>query len=371
MQIEAIVKALENERMQLTARKAFVGFDGFIDKISVAVDRRYGKGKQFNRLETVKSFAERVASASSKNTNIEWYPLNEKMGGNGPLLAYALLQSGVHVQYLGLLGDPVHPLFETFAEQTNAISLGNPGETHALEFKDGKIMFGYTHPLEVIDYSKIVKAIGEERLLEFISAAEVVGFQNWTMIPGMTNVINGVIEHILPRLVKEKNKEWFFDLADPQKRPLGDLQLILGRLKFFEPYGKVTLSLNRSEAEKVGEALSVPFPVIERKVLMEWLKRVQNKLEIECIALHYTAGSMCITQNGVGAAESFKIAHPICLTGSGDHFNAGFLIGKLLKFKNEDCLLLGNAFAGIYIKMGSTPTLEEVLEFLKTYKDET
>lgn len=368
--MEAILKALKDGVSRLKTKKAFIGLDGFIDKISVAVDQRYGKGKQFNRLETVKSFAERVANATSKNTNIEWYLLDEKMGGNGPLLAYALLQSGLEVQYLGLLGEPIHPLFENFAKKTNAISLGQPGETHALEFKDGKILFGYTYPLEVVDYSKIVKSIGEETLLNFISCADVVGFQNWTMIPGMTNVISGVIENILPRLPKEKNKEWFFDLADPQKRPLGDLQLILGQLKSFEPYGDVSLSLNRSEAEKVGEALGLPFPATEPKMRFNWLKNIQEKIEIVCIILHYNEGSMGIIQNECGVAKSFKIDHPICLTGSGDHFNAGFLIGKLLNFKNEDCLLLGNAFAGDYIKMGKTPTLEEVQEFLKIYKDE-
>ena len=47
--------------------------------------------------------------------------------------------SSLSVRYVGALGNPsIHPVFEDFAEKTNAISLTEPGITTALEFKDGK-----------------------------------------------------------------------------------------------------------------------------------------------------------------------------------------------------------------------------------------
>ncbi|MDR1665818.1 MAG: carbohydrate kinase family protein, partial [Puniceicoccales bacterium] len=104
MQTGKILETLKARKTDLKHKKAFVGWDGFVDKISVAVDRRWGEGTRFSKIKTVRAFSQRIAAASSRNTNIEWYPVCEKMGGNGPLLANALLRSGVKVRYVGPIG---------------------------------------------------------------------------------------------------------------------------------------------------------------------------------------------------------------------------------------------------------------------------
>ena len=77
-------------------------------------------------------------------------------------MANALLSLGLDVRYVGALGNPsIHPVFEEFAKQTDAISLTEPGITTALEFKDGKIMLGNMVSLEQIDYNWIIQAAGE------------------------------------------------------------------------------------------------------------------------------------------------------------------------------------------------------------------
>ncbi|MDR1665933.1 MAG: hypothetical protein LBR62_02720, partial [Puniceicoccales bacterium] len=263
------------------------------------------------------------------------------------------------------IGIPPHPLFEDFARDTRAVSLGHPGETHALEFEDGKILFGYTHPMETVRYATILKTLGESGWVQTLQEADIVAFQNWTMVIHMTEIVSRMAETILPQLSPSKDREWFFDLADPQKRSPEDLRTLLGHLKSFESYGRTTLSLNRGEADRVGQVLHLPFPNSHDRTLDAWLYSVRKFLAIECVSLHHAVFSACATSEGIGRAESSKILHPVCLTGSGDHFNAGYLVGRLLGLKTEDCLRCGNAFAGTYIELGRTPELAEVEIFLK------
>jgi hypothetical protein len=65
------------------------GFDGFVDTILHAVSERRSS-TEYSRLTTLRAFSERILAASGRNLNIEMVPRLTKIGGNGPILAYAL-----------------------------------------------------------------------------------------------------------------------------------------------------------------------------------------------------------------------------------------------------------------------------------------
>src|SRR5882672_6639229 len=93
---------------------AFVGLDGFVDEILHVVDKRENAEK-FTRLPTITKFAERLAGAAGRSTNVELVCTLTKLGGNGPIMANALAAFGLKVTYLGNLGYPaVHPIFHDF-----------------------------------------------------------------------------------------------------------------------------------------------------------------------------------------------------------------------------------------------------------------
>jgi hypothetical protein len=365
MNDRCVVDIVEQRANELEGKHIFVGLDGFVDKIAAAVDRRTGPGDCFSKMETIGHFARRISEAASKNANVEWFPVCEKMGGNGPLLANALLLTGAWVRYVGLLGKPIHPLFRDFARQTKAISLGQPGETHAVEFEDGKILFGYTCPLDVLTYEHLVGVVGEQSLTEIFAGSDLVALQNWTMIYGMNGILNGIVRYILPQIPVSSSPEWFFDLSDPQKRSVEDLNFALDCFKHFASRGHTSLSFNRGEAEQIGRTLNIPFDGFEPEVLAKWLSRIRTRLSIDAVALHCAQMSACDTANGFASAHCFDLDCKVCLTGSGDHFNAGFLVGRLLALDDAVCLRLGNAFAGAYISSGNAPTLADVRQFVR------
>ena len=81
-------------RAILSSRHSLVGFDGFVDTIVTPVALRAGQGENFTPINTIQEFGDRILAAAGKSTNIEFYPRMDKLGGNGPIMANALLTQG-------------------------------------------------------------------------------------------------------------------------------------------------------------------------------------------------------------------------------------------------------------------------------------
>src|SRR5262249_61399235 len=74
------------------------------------------------------------------------------------------------------------------------------------------------------------------------------------------------------------------------------------------------------------------------------------------------------------AAETSRFAgpfvqHPLISTGGGDHFNAGFCLGRILGLGLEESLCAGVACSGYYVRTAQSPTAEELAEFIRVLPD--
>jgi hypothetical protein len=156
---------------------AFVGLDGFVDEIFHVVDKRESSEK-FTRVPTIEKFAERLAGAAGKSTNVELVSEITKLGGNGPIMANALASFGLQVSYLGILGYPnIHPVFADFAKHAEVWSIAEPGYTDALEFEDGKVMVGKHQSLKQMNWENIKNRFGQDKFAQQFTGADLVGFR--------------------------------------------------------------------------------------------------------------------------------------------------------------------------------------------------
>lgn len=179
---------------------AFVGLDGFVDEIVHVVDKRESAEK-FSRLLTIDLFAKRMAGAAGKSTNVELVTALTKLGGNGPIMANALASFGLKVTYLGNLGYPnLHPIFSEFAKRADVHSIAEPGHTDAVEFDDGKIMFGKHSSLKDVNWANILARFGKDAFAKHFGSADLVGFVNWTMLPYMSNIWEAIQKEVSPAL---------------------------------------------------------------------------------------------------------------------------------------------------------------------------
>ena len=157
------IQELRDRRGTLASKQAVLGFDGFVDTIVTPVGMRAGQGENFTPISTITEFGQRVLGAAGKSTNLEFYPRMDKLGGNGPIMANALLAHGAQVTYIGALGrTTIHPAFADFAKRAKVISLCDPAATTAVEFSDGKLMLGMMRSLDEITPAQITAVMGDE-----------------------------------------------------------------------------------------------------------------------------------------------------------------------------------------------------------------
>lgn len=351
---------------QLASRQAFVGLDGFVDRIVKAVDKRSGPGDAFRPIPTLTELSKRIGTAAGRGTNIELFLEREKVGGNGPIFAQALLASQVQVKAVGAFGkNEVHPVFEEFVKKTKAVSLCDPGITHALEFEDGKLMLGMMSQFEEITYDHLVHTMGEGALLDAMSRANLIALVNWTMIPHFSQILSAWVDKLLPNLGPTENRVFFFDPADPEKRPESEYLAYLEQVKRFHAYGRVVLSVNGKEAEAAAECLGVPGKVDSFEHCKKVASDIRQKLEIECVTIHGMQWASCATRDEVIGLEVPHRSKPVISTGAGDHFDAGFSVGELLLLPPSECLKLGVLYSGYYVRTGKSPSLGNIEAFLK------
>jgi len=363
------LQELSEKRSNQAGKRVVVGLDGFVDTILHLVDKRSGAGENFSRIETIADFGSRVSAAAGKSANIEMYPKMEKLGGNGPIMANAMVSAGYPLRYIGSLGNPnIAPVFQNFASKTNAISISEPGLTNAIEFNDGKIMMGITRYLEDITYGAIVEAMGEGALLDELSRASMVALVNWTMIPNMTQIWEDLLTKALPMLPPlDGGRSFFFDLADPEKRSESDLITALRTIAKFQNHGNAVLGLNLAEGQQVSKAFGIDEDGETPESLKAMAAKIRRELGIKALVVHPKERAACATKDGEWCVEGPYVENPKITTGAGDHFNAGFMSAQQLGLSPEACLTVGVCFSGFYVRTAKSPSLNDIDSFLREW----
>ncbi len=359
---------------------ALIGFDGFIDSITHMVDRRIDMSPAgYERLRTISAFAQRCAAAAGKSTNIERVLIEDRFGGNGPLMASAVAALGMPTTYIGAIGaapdDParareVHPVFREFAARCVRTAVtGPPSTTVCLEFDDGKLMFNETSAQQAVTWERIVAAVGLEELVRVVDAARLIGIVNWSLLGGVPGIWEGLARDVLPRCAKAR-RTVSIDLSDPAKRSDEDVRAMLGRLRDLDRHAAVTLGLNLAEAERIARVLGLDTfdrlkssPRAER--VREACLAIREKADLDCVTVHPREGAAAADRSGAAAwFDGPFTPSPRLSTGAGDHYNGGFAFARTRGLPIDQCLAVGCATSGAYVRDAASPSLGRVCELL-------
>jgi len=345
---------------------AFIGLDGFVDEIIHLVDVRHNS-ESFERIPSITKLAARLEGAAGRSTNIEAVTQRVKIGGNGPIMANALCRFGVAVTYLGALGYPtLHPVFADFAARAEVHSIAPPGLTDAYEFEDGKVLVGKTTQLGEITWENIQLRYGRKKFADKFFSSDLVAFVNWTMIPFMSDIWEAVQSELCP-VDKVKRRKIFFDLCDPEKRTPDDLRRALQLIKKFSAYFDVILGLNEKEAIEVGAVLGFSRDANTRGALAELARGIRTMTGVDTLVVHPVSYALAVTGDNCALVDGPFISKPLITTGAGDHFNAGFCLGKTLGFDDEMCVLVGVTTSGFYVRNAQSPRLTDLAEMLRNW----
>jgi len=360
----------------LEAKKGFklnmiIGCDGFVDEIIHLVDKRQDYAN-YTRIPTIAEYGERISRAAGLSANVEMVTIQTKLGGNGPILSNALLEYGVELVYVGALGAPdIHPVFKPMADKAKAVySLCNAASTDALEFEDGKIMMGKHSVLKELTWDAMKNGMGGPAgIAKLINESNLFGMENWTMIPLMSEIWEGLIAEVFPLLENRPEKPLaFFDLADPEKRTREDLLRAMKLIGQFEGKFRTILGLNESEIYQVAEVMGVKtIDAPDADKLKHAVVETHKRLGIYCLMVHPVRSACCAIGN-----EYFTIDGPYCekpklTTGAGDNLNSGFCLGQALGLSPLESLTMGVATSGFYVRNAKSPTFDDVIKFIRQW----
>ncbi len=341
------------------ANKHFlIGFDGFVDEIIEVVDKRKNTD-EYERVKDIRAFSERIASGAGLSANIELVPVQTKLGGNGPIMANAIIAQGQEVTYVGAIGElQIDPIFEDFAEKCrNVISLTGPGHTDALEFNDGKIMLGKMHKLVDVNIENLLSKLPEKELQRTLAETDMIAFTNWTMLSGL----NGIIEKFGSIISGLKNKPAvFIDLADPKKRTNNDIREVLSLISDLPC--ETILSMNLSESTIISLILGIKEDEILPRAM-----QIGEATGINGIVIHPLNGAAIAHKKESVWIEGPYTDKPKLTTGAGDNFNAGFCNAWLGGFDPGQCLLTGVCTSGYYVRNAKSPSQKELINFMKNW----
>jgi sugar/nucleoside kinase (ribokinase family) len=336
------------------AFSAFIGFDGFVDRIHAIIGGRTAEAEE--RMGDIATFARHIAAAAGRSTNVERRLLETRAGGNAVLTARTLQVLGGSITLLANLGRPLHPVFEVLARDGGELfSMGQPCDTDALEFFDGKVMLTNSRLLTDLNYKALVAVCGGS-LTPLLAKKDALVLTNWTMMPRGTALYEEFLRRDLPGL--HRTAPILCDIADPARRDDGEICALLDVLSAFAETHTTYLSVNRKEMERMAGLVRPPVEGPQKA-----LEALHRRWPLEWI-LHRPDGADSYGREGYHSAPGFFTPQPRTTTGGGDSFNGGFLFGLLNGLPRPMALLMGNAVSGTYVRVGHAPQRREVEEFL-------
>lgn len=343
---------------------SLVGLDGFVDTILHVVATRES-AESYTRMTSMAEFGRRISDAAGLSANFEMVQQMVKLGGNGPIMANALGAYGTPVTYVGILGAPnIHPVFDDFASRAKVISLAEPGYTDAIEFDDGKLMFGKHLSLREVNWENLLTHIPLDRLVQLFNDSALIALVNWTMLTGMTRIFEQLLEKVLPLVTEPR---WvFFDLADPAKRTREDISKAIDLIARFQKHARVILGLNLQEGRQIGEVLGFKPCDESHDAVASHAGKIRGKLGVDTVVIHPVAFAAAADGTGTAAVQGPFIEKPKITTGAGDHFNAGFCIARMLNAPLDVSLQIGVGTSGFYVRTAKSPTVEDMTGFLRT-----
>jgi hypothetical protein len=224
--------------------------------------------------------------------NIEMVPRLTKIGGNGPILAYALTHFDIPVSYIGCLGSPkLHPVFEEFARTIETFSIAEPGYSDAIEFTDGKLICSKQQSVSEISWQSVLQQLPIAQLTDLVRHAGLIAFVNWGIVFSMTEMMNEFLHHIGLHLPGPR-KPFFIDTADPSKRSEEDISRFVQILPRLAEKFQVYLGFNLRESAFIARAVGLAAPSETPQEVLAYSKRLRERLGIDAVVIHWSRNAV-------------------------------------------------------------------------------
>jgi sugar/nucleoside kinase (ribokinase family) len=203
-----------------------------------------------------------------------------------------------------------------------------------------------------------------DELSELVKQAGLIAFLDWGIVFSMTEIMNEFLHHIGDHLAGPR-KPLFVDMADPSKRSEEDILRLVEILPRLAEKFELCLGCNLRESTFIAQAIGLSEPDANSPLdVLAYSKELRERLRIGGVVIHWSR--YAADSNSGACVEAQFTENPKITTGAGDHFNAGFCLGRLLHGDMETNIRLSIATSGYYVRQAHSPTVLEPTEFVET-----
>jgi len=307
---------------------------------------------RFIRVGDLNQFIRTLRSKASKGGgSIRGFTQLEAKGGNAINLAYALAKLDIPTTAIVMASGSEEAFLNHQTKDLKNLDIkyvqGRAGLTVALELSGRNVMVSDAGDLPSFN----PRMINQEHWAEIAESAWVA-VVNWAVLQDHgTELMSEVLS-----FAREHGVSTFTDPSDLTGRK-GDLPALIEEV--FSKRLVDVFSLNEQEAKVVAKHLGIEGPMQDVALRLS--------AHLNCtIDLHTASGSYSAANGKVTFSRSFKV-RPRYLTGAGDVWNAGDILGYLLKLDAGRRLTLANAAASIFLESerAEAPTFSQVQAFLR------
>jgi sugar/nucleoside kinase (ribokinase family) len=120
------------------------------------------------------------------------------------------------------------------------------------------------------------------------------------------------------------------------------------------------------ESTFIARAIGLIPPEDALKEVLKYAKKLRERLRIDTVVIHWSQGAVASAVESDILVETLFTDKPQISTGAGDHFNTGFCLSRLLGGDMNANVRLGIATSGYYVRQAHSPTLAQLIEFVRT-----
>jgi sugar/nucleoside kinase (ribokinase family) len=135
-------------------------------------------------------------------------------------------------------------------------------------------------------------------------------------------------------------------------------------LQRFQDQVDVVLGLNLKESLEIADVLALPGRSDPEGAIEENAKAIRKELGLACVVIHPRRGAAAALEGESATFQGPFVQQPKISTGAGDHFNAGFCIGRVLGLGLAESLCVGVATSGYYVRTAESPSITQLAEFI-------
>jgi sugar/nucleoside kinase (ribokinase family) len=94
---------------------------------------------------------------------------------------------------------------------------------------------------------------------------------------------------------------------------------------------------------------------------------IQKLVPVETLVVHPVTFALAVSGGVASIVAGPSCKKPKITTGAGDHFNAGFCVGKLLGLDNAQSVLCGVSTSGHYVRTAESPSIADLAALMRNW----